>query len=91
MWVGCHKEQTMVFWNNLKDLVLEDKANVLCSDANSSKTGRINSAITFLRQHKDQEMTYFPSRHQMHEKVLRSVFEHGLSQVTSNPDVERNI
>ncbi|GBM32469.1 hypothetical protein AVEN_136045-1 [Araneus ventricosus] len=77
----------MAAWSIRKTFGLEDNAQILCSDPNSSNTCRINSAITFLKQYADREMAYFPSRHQIHEKVLQSVFEHGLSQVTSRLDV----
>ncbi|GBM85065.1 hypothetical protein AVEN_201828-1 [Araneus ventricosus] len=76
----------MAVWNILKDWGLENKAKILCSAANSSNTGRINSAVIFLKQYADREMEYF-SRHQLYEKVLRSVFKHGLPQVTISPDV----
>ncbi|GBN29851.1 hypothetical protein AVEN_36680-1 [Araneus ventricosus] len=77
----------MAVWNILKDWGLESKAKILCSATNSSNTGRINSAVIFLKQYVDREMEYFPSRHQVYEKVLRSVFKHGLLQVTISPDV----
>ncbi|GBN54604.1 hypothetical protein AVEN_53099-1 [Araneus ventricosus] len=77
----------MAIRNFLKDWGLESKAKILCSATNCSNTGRINSAVIFLKQYVDREMEYFPSRHQVYEKVLRSVFKHGLPQVTISPDV----
>ncbi|GBM57269.1 hypothetical protein AVEN_58583-1 [Araneus ventricosus] len=68
------KEQTMAVWSILKDWGLLEEAQILCSDANSSNIGRINSEIAFLKQYADREIAYFPAQHQMYEKVLRSVF-----------------
>ncbi|GBL86848.1 hypothetical protein AVEN_96073-1 [Araneus ventricosus] len=56
------KEQVMAVWNVLKDWGMEDKAQILCSNATSSNTGRINGAITFLELYADREMTCFPCR-----------------------------
>ncbi|GBM85082.1 hypothetical protein AVEN_248813-1 [Araneus ventricosus] len=81
------KDQAMAVWNALKDLGLEDKFQILCSDTTSSNTGRINGAIRFLELYADREMTYFPCRHHIYELVLRNVFEYELNEVTSSPDV----
>ncbi|GBL83458.1 hypothetical protein AVEN_220277-1, partial [Araneus ventricosus] len=66
----------MAVWSILKDRSLEEKAQILCSDTMNSNTSRINSPITFLKQYADRDMSYFRSRHQMYEKMQRSVFDH---------------
>ncbi|GBM76727.1 hypothetical protein AVEN_10940-1 [Araneus ventricosus] len=76
----------MAVWSILKDWGLEDKAQILCSDTNSSNTGRINTVevsktVCGLRD------GIFSISASDYEKVLRSVFEHALPQVISSPNV----